>query len=95
SRDLRLRLNRAIGNPGISSSISDDMATLKMAANDWFASGLILKNDDGELIWGVQTREDGDATYITFSRFLVAPRNFIFITENNHVYSGSAVTVSI
>lgn len=95
SRDLRQRLNSAIGNPGVSGSLQDDLATLKIAANDWFSSGLILKSDDGELVWGVSTREDGDAIFITFSRFLVAPRNFIFITENNHVYSGSATTVAI
>lgn len=95
ARDLRQRLNTNIGQPGISGSLSDDLATLHLAANDWYDSGLILKNDDGKLIWGVSTREDGDSTFITFSRFLVAPRNFIFITENNHVYSGSVTTVAI
>ncbi|QKS91961.1 hypothetical protein [Treponema phagedenis] len=95
SMDLRQRLGAAIGTPGISGSLEDDLATLLQAANDWFSAGLILKSDDGELIWGISTREEGDTTFITFSRYLVAPRNFIFITENNHVYSGSAVTVAI
>ena len=95
NRDLRHRLNVSIGKPAVSGSINDDLATLHQASNDWFASGLILKNDDGELLWNITTREDGDATFITFSRFLVAPRNFIFITVNNHVYTGSSVTVSI
>ncbi len=95
SRDLRKRLNRSVGDPGVGKKVEDDLATLKQAADDWFSSGLILKNDLGELIWGLTTRESADSTFITFSRFLVAPRNFIFITENNHTYSGSAVTVSI
>ena len=95
SRDLRKRLNPSIGNPGISNSVQDDLATLQLAASDWAASGLIIPNADGELIWGVVVWEDGDATYITFNRFLTAPRNFIFITENNHIYSGSATTVAI
>lgn len=94
-RDLRKRLNPSVGNPGISGSLQDDVATLQLAASDWAASGLIIANEDGELIWGVSVREDGDATYITFNRYLTAPRNFIFITENNHVYSGSATTVAI
>ena len=95
SRDLRVRLSSSIGNPGTQGGVNDDLQTLKLASSDWFNAGLILKNNDGELIWNINTREDGDTTYITFSRYLVAPRNFIFITENNHVYSGSAVTVAI
>lgn len=95
SRDLRQRLNPSVGDPGISGSLEDDLTTLRLAADDWAASGLIIPNDDGELLWGISTRQDGDATYITFNRYLTAPRNFIFITENNHVYSGSATTVAI
>lgn len=95
SRDLRQRLTPSVGKPSISNSLEDDLTTLRLAANDWAASGLIIPNDDGELLWGISTRQDGDATYITFNRYLTAPRNFIFITENNHVYSGSATTVAI
>ena len=95
SRDLRLRLGSCIGQPGVQNSLGNDLETLKQASNDWFSAGLILKNDDGELVWDILTREDGDATFITFSRYLVAPRNFIFITENNHVYEGSSVTVAV
>lgn len=95
SRDLRLRLSSCIGQPGVQDSLGNDLETLKQASYDWFSSGLIVKNDDGNLIWDILTRVDGDSTFITFSRYLVAPRNFIFITENNHVYSGSSTTVAI
>ena len=95
SRDLRLRLSNSIGQPGVQDSTGTDLETLKQASQDWFNAGIILKNDEGKLVWDIQTREEGDATFITFSRNLVAPRNFIFITENNHVYSGSSTTVAI
>ena len=95
SRDLRIRLSASIGNPGVQNSLNCHLQTLKQAANDWFSQGLILKNDAGELIWGVQTRESGDSFFITFCRYLVSPINFIFITENNHVYQGSSTTVAI
>ena len=95
SRDLRIRINPSIGKPGTQGSLNDDLQTLKLASEDWFSEGMILKNDNGELIWDIKTKEDGDTIYIIFSRYLVPPRNFIFITENNHVYSGSSVTVAI
>lgn len=95
NRDLRYRLNPAIGTPCVSGSLNEVLAVLRQASNDWFASGLILKSEDGDCLWDIATREDGDAIFITFSRYLVAPRNFVFITANNHVYSGSSTTVAI
>lgn len=87
NRDLRNRYTRAIGRPteGDTDSI---IQTLRDAARDWYNAGLIQKKGS-ENVWNISVNIRGDKTYITFARYLTAPRNFVFVTATNHVYETS------
>ena len=91
NRDIRLQYEGGVGRPGVEKT-SDLEATLQTAARGWKGEGLIVPTDDGENIWGVRIRKNGDKNYIEYHRNLTAPNNFFFVTAYNWVYdSGTAM----
>lgn len=86
NRDLRNQFAGGIGHPG-NNDESVIVSTLKQAARNWGASGYILKGDDW--VWNIKVRFSGDKAYLSYSRYLTAPRNFVFITATNHVYEST------
>lgn len=91
NRDLRNRFASGIGHVN---DISTDsiVTTLKTAAKEWRQNSYIVQKGADD-VWDISVRIDGDKVYLTFARYLAAPRNFVFITANNYVYSTTTVTV--
>lgn len=91
NRDLRNRFAAGIGHVN---DISTDsiITTLKNAAKEWRLNNYIVQKGADD-VWDISVRIDGDKVYLTFSRYLAAPRNFVFITANNYVYSTTTVAV--
>ena len=93
NRDLRQQFKPGIGtaatrdNPVVSPNAA--VSTLKNRAKEWALNGYILPNDSNENVWDIKVRINGDKTYITYSRYLVAPVNFVFITAINHIYTST------
>lgn len=87
NRDLRAAFQPVIGEPFIKGDTETARAVLLQKARQWAGYGYITPTDDGEDIWGISISVDGDVTYITFNRNLTAPRNFVFITARNYIYS--------
>lgn len=88
NRDLRSRFGSSIGQPNNISAASI-LATLNDAAKEWADSGYIVPSDNNENVWNKSVRINGDKIYITYSRYLTAPTNFIFITATNHIYTST------
>lgn len=88
NRDLRKRFSKPIGMPNTLKP-SSILATLNDAAKDWASAGMIIPSDSNENVWNKAVKIDGDKIYITFSRYLTAPLNFVFITATNHVYTST------
>lgn len=87
NRDIRSKFRLGIGRPN-NASISSIEQTLKDAAREWATNGyLIPKGSDN--VWNIRTRISGDKVILSFSRYLTAPRNFVFITATNHVYDSA------
>jgi len=84
-RDFRKAFNRKIGNADEPSE-SDVVDLLKKRAKIWKRMGMITTSGDGELVWGIKVRFDGDATFVEYTRNLRTPNNFIFSTANNEIY---------
>ena len=93
NRDLRAQFRPAIGTAGTRdnaiASPNAAIATLVDRAKQWAANGYIIPTDSNENVWDIKVRVDGDKRYITFSRYLTAPVNFVFITAVNHIYTSS------
>jgi len=89
-RDFRKAYNRRIGNADEPSE-SDVIDVLKKRAKIWKRMGMITKSDDGELVFDIKVRFDGDATFVEYSRYLRTPNNFIFGTANNKIYRSAEV----
>lgn len=87
NRDLRKRVRGAIGNPNLISP-NDIAATLNQAASEWLKAGYIVANGTTP-VWGIGISINGDKIKVTYSRYLTAPLNFIFITATNHVYTST------
>ncbi len=86
-RDLRKAFSRKVGS-GENPSESDILNILKNKANEWAELGYIVVGDEG-LIHGASVKFDGDAIYLTYGKYLTAPKNFIFITSVNEVYTST------
>ena len=87
NRDLRAQFKPVIGTAGISTN--DAINTLKNRAAEWALNGYIVPTDSNENVWDIKVRIDGDKVYITYSRYLTAPVNFVFITAINHIYTST------
>lgn len=93
NRDLRAQFRPAIGTAGTRNNaiVSPNAAinVLTERAKQWALNGYIYPSDSNENVWDIKVRVDGDKTYITYSRYLTAPVNFVFITAANHVYTST------
>ena len=87
NRDLRAQFKPVIGSAGISTNAA--IQTLKNRAAEWALNGYIVPTDDNQNVWDIKVRIDGDKVYITYSRYLTAPVNFVFITAVNHIYTST------
>lgn len=87
NRDLRAQFIPVIGGAGISTNAA--IRTLTDRAKDWALNGYIVPNDANQNVWDIKCRVVGDKVYITYSRYLTAPVNFVFITAVNHVYTST------
>ena len=87
NRDLRAQFKPVIGSAGISANAA--IQTLKNRAAEWALNGYIVPSDSNENVWDIRVRIDGDKVYITYSRYLTAPVNFVFITAINHIYTST------
>lgn len=93
NRDLRSQFRPGIGTAGTRNNpvVSPNAAvqTLKKRAEEWALNGYILPTDDNQNVWDIKVRVNGDKIYITYSRYLTAPVNFVFITAINHIYTST------
>lgn len=87
NRDLRAQFKPVIGTAGISANTA--ISTLTERAKEWALNGYIVPSDSNENVWDIKVRIDGDKVYITYSRYLTAPVNFVFITAINHIYTST------
>ena len=87
NRDLRAQFRPVIGTAGISTNAA--IKTLKDRAAEWALNGYIVPTDDNQNVWDIKVRIDGDKVFITYSRYLTAPVNFVFITAINHIYTST------
>lgn len=87
NRDLRAQFKPVIGTAGISANAA--IQTLVDRAKQWALNGYIVPSDNNENVWNIKVRIDGDKVYITYSRYLTAPVNFVFITAINHIYTST------
>jgi hypothetical protein len=94
ARDLRKAYNPDVGKAGVDGAQGDASATFWTKVNSWHKQGLIVRDDEGNLAWGLVIRRVGGATFTEFHCYLTAPNNFFFIDMNVHVYEGSDVSVA-
>jgi hypothetical protein len=94
ARDLRNAYISDVGKAGVAGSGGGTAATFWTKVDSWYKQGLIVRNDSGDLAWGLVIRRVGSATFIEFHCYLTAPNNFFFIDMNVHVYEGSDVSVA-
>lgn len=87
NRDLRQQFKPIIGSAGTTANAV--INTLKDRAKEWALNGYIVPTDSNENVWDIKVRIDGDKVYLTFSRYLTAPVNFVFITAINHIYTST------
>lgn len=87
NRDLRNTFASGIGHPN---DVSTDsiIQTLKDRASEWATNGYVVPQGTNN-VWNIRVRISGDKVYLTYSRYLTAPRNFVFITATNHVYEST------
>lgn len=87
NRDLRKQYQPIIGSAGTNTNAI--INTLKERAKEWALNGYIVPSDSNENVWDIKVRINGDKVYLTFSRYLTAPVNFVFITAINHIYTST------
>ena len=88
NRDLRQAYSSLIGTPNnVGASVFTQ--TLLAKAEEWANAGYIVRDDSNNAVWNTSVSIDGDKVYISFSRYLTAPTNFIFITATNYVYTST------
>ena len=85
NRDLRAQFRSIVGTVKVSTNAV--IQTLVNRAKEWALNGYIVPSDSNENVWDIKVRIDGDKIYLTFSRYLTAPVNFVFITAVNHIYT--------
>ncbi len=87
-RDLRKAYNARIGGNKAPSE-AEIIQILLSKAKQWYTDDLIDRNESGDLVFDAKVKFDGDKTYLTFTRYVRAPNNFIFITGTNEVYTST------
>ena len=87
NRDLRQQYKPVVGTDGI--SVNEVVSILTEQAKQWALNGYIVPSDSNENVWDIKVRINGDKIYITYSRYLTAPVNFVFITAVNHIYTST------
>lgn len=88
NRDLRKKYSSGIGGINEKGIAAKVLATLTDTAKDWADLGYIVPNGNKN-VWNIKIKVDGDKIYLTYSRYLTAPTNFIFITATNHIYTST------
>lgn len=88
NRELRKKFAPGIGGINEAKITSAVIATLMDAAKNWADLGYIVPNGSSN-VWNIKVKVDGDKIYLTYSRYLAEPTNFIFITATNHVYTST------
>lgn len=88
NRELRNYFKPLIGTAGTLKQ-SDFIVSLNTIAKQWAKKGYIVLDDGNNAVWDIHVDIDGDKIYITYSRYLTAPINFVFITAINHVYTST------
>ncbi len=87
NRDLRAQFKPVIGTAGITAN--EAISVLENRAKEWALNGYIVPTDSNENVWDIKVKIDGDKVYITYSRYLTAPVNFVFVTAINHIYTST------
>jgi len=87
-RDLRKAYAPDIGTAPEPSESAIKMVLLNKA-KEWKRYGYITPADDGSNVFDIKIRFDGDKVYLEYGKYLRAPRNFVFITSNNMIYSSA------
>lgn len=87
NKDLRQKYVPSIGHTN-NGSTADIIQTLKDTAADWATQGYIIPGEKGN-VWDIKVKISGDKAYLTYSRYLTAPRNFMFMTAANQVYEST------
>lgn len=84
NRDLRSRFATGIGKIN---EISEDkiLNILNIAAKEWANLGYIVPSKTG-YVFDKKVSFVGDKVYLTYSRYLTAPRNFVFTTAINQLF---------
>lgn len=90
NRDLRKVYTSGVGGLNGANKTSSVLQVLKDKAKEWADLGYIIPSN-GQNVWNITIRTDGDKTYLTYSRYLTAPSNFMFITVSNHIYTSTEV----
>lgn len=85
-RDLRKAYSARIGTNKAPSE-AEIIQILLNKAKQWDTDDLIVKDESGNLVFDAKVRFDGDKAYLTYSRYVRSPNNFVFITSTNEVYS--------
>lgn len=87
NRDLRNRFSNGIGR---TNDVSTDkiLGVLNSTAREWANAGYIVPAENG-YVFDEKVSFSGDKVYLTYSRYLTAPRNFVFITATNKLYETS------
>lgn len=88
NRDLRKTFAPITGNPN-NISLSTIIQTLQDKGEDWADAGYLIRNNGNQSVWNISAKKDGDKIYLTYSRYLTAPVNFLFITVANYVYTST------
>lgn len=88
NRELRNYFKPYIGQPGTIRQ-SDIIVALGVIGKQWAKKGYIVLDEANNAVWDIHVSIDGDKIYITYSRYLTAPVNFVFITAINHVYTST------
>lgn len=84
NRDLRSVYAGGIGGTN-NPSESEIIQALIDEAKLWNKQGYIVKNGSDD-VWNIRVRFSGDKVYLSFCRYLMAPRNFVFQTATNLIY---------
>lgn len=83
SRDLRTFLDQTFtGNPGVKTVLDSLKGLVESKLRQYVELGLFAEDSLGRTFWGLTIRVAGDTVYIDYNANIVAPINFMFITQH-------------